>query len=207
MFSICTVFVLDGKLEETISSMVAAEASFTPEIGVVSRHFFQCTHHPHILWSITQWTSERHHNDAAQSIMKIRRDDRIASSSFGPSPYFEIFCERDAASFGSLDPSLQFFVIAHATVSERARKTYFDLRSSRALEFATSIPWFSIYSNNYNSLEFVAVLGFTNREQFENVRPVGSMLLEEYVLTGLRSAMGMSLLAGYTQYLCHRLAL
>jgi hypothetical protein len=92
MFSICTALVTDGKLDTTIEEMREAEKKFTPEIGVLFRRFFQCIAQPHVIWAITEWTSEKHHNGAAQSLMKHRRDDRIASILFGPEPYFEIFC-------------------------------------------------------------------------------------------------------------------
>ena len=94
IFSICTAFVTEGKLDETLTMLVAEEKKFTVEIGVLFRKFFQCTIQPHIIWAITEWKSEKHHNDAAQSIMKTRRDDRIASIQFGPEPYFEIFAMR-----------------------------------------------------------------------------------------------------------------
>ena len=37
VFSICTAFVTQGRLEETIASMSTAEQQVTGEIGVLSR--------------------------------------------------------------------------------------------------------------------------------------------------------------------------
>ena len=95
MFSICTAYIEDGKLKETLKQFSESEKKFTKEIGVRFRKFFQCLIQPHIIWSITEWDSEKSHHDAAQSIMQTRRDDRFVSIGFGPEPYFEIFCGED----------------------------------------------------------------------------------------------------------------
>ncbi|NVM34774.1 MAG: hypothetical protein HWN81_04200 [Candidatus Lokiarchaeota archaeon] len=76
MFSICTAYVENGKLKETLMANAESEEKFTRDIGVLFRKFFQSKIQPYIIWSITEWKSERHHHDAVQSIMKIRRDDR-----------------------------------------------------------------------------------------------------------------------------------
>ncbi|MFQ5865631.1 MAG: antibiotic biosynthesis monooxygenase, partial [bacterium] len=75
MFTICTAFVAEGKLQESLAKLTTSEKNFTREVGVLFRRFFQCTTQPHIIWAITEWESEKHHNDAAQSLMKERRDD------------------------------------------------------------------------------------------------------------------------------------
>ena len=50
MFTICTSYVAEGKLEETLKEFGTAESIFTPDIGVLERRFFQCTTQPHIIW-------------------------------------------------------------------------------------------------------------------------------------------------------------
>jgi hypothetical protein len=207
VFSVCTVFVEQGGLEVTLAGMREAETGFNREKGVLQRYFFQCETQPHIIWSLTEWTSEKHHNDAAQSIMKTRRDDRIASAAFGPDPYFEIFCEAGPLSFGSPTADCRFFVVAHGTISEKMGDRYLEFRKKRVTSLGQRFPWFGLFPNTYNSSEFVAFLGFESREAWAAVRSVEDMTIEEYLLTGLRVPMGMSLLAGFNQFLCKRLDL
>lgn len=90
MFTICTAYIENGKIEKRIEEFAESEKKFTKDIGVISRKFFQCKIQPHLIWSFTEWNSEKDHNNAAQSIMQTRRDDRFASIAFGPEPYFEI---------------------------------------------------------------------------------------------------------------------
>ncbi|KKN27468.1 hypothetical protein LCGC14_0864240, partial [marine sediment metagenome] len=91
----------------TIKGFSESEKKFTKEIGVIFRKFFQCKIQPHVIWSITEWKKESAHHDAAQSLMKTRRDDRFASIAFGPDPYFEIFCDEDGIfKIGSLNALL-----------------------------------------------------------------------------------------------------
>lgn len=208
MFTICTAFIADGNLEEDLAGLSASEEKFTPEIGVLFRKFFQCTVQPHILWAITEWESEKHHNDAAQSLMKTRRDDRFASISFGPVPYFEIFCneERDLR-VGEFSDDLNFIVVAHGLINANSRDTFLELRKERIAEMAERLHWMGTYHNIYNPDEFVAFLGFTNEEAFNQVRQAGEILLEEHLLTGLRNPMGMSKIAGYNQFICSPLVL
>lgn len=208
MFSICTAFIADGKLEENLSGLSSSETKFTREIGVHFRKFFQCTVQPHILWAITEWESEKHHNDAAQSLMKKRRDDRFASILFGPAPYFEIFCneERDLR-VGEFSDDLSFIIVAHGLINANSRDTFLELRKERIAEMAEQLHWMGMYHNIYNPDEFVAFLGFTNEESFNQVRQAGEILLEEYLFTGLRNPMGMSKLAGYNQFICAPLLL
>ncbi len=208
MFSICTAFVTEEKLEETLAAMAVAEQKFTPEIGVLFRKFFQCTVQPHIIWAITEWESEKHHNDAAQSVMQTRRDDRIASISFGPEPYYEIFCnEQKGLGVGHYSDRLGFIVVAHGLINARARAKYRKLRRERIAELGPRLDWLRVYHNRYQPDEFVAWLGFATEEAFERVRGVGDLLLEEYLFTGLRKPFGMSYLAGYNQFLCTPLSL
>jgi hypothetical protein len=208
VFSICTTFVTEGKLEETIASMSASEETFTAGIGVLFRRFFQCVAQPHIIWTLTEWKSEKHHNDAAQSIMKTRRDDRIASIRFGPEPYFEIFCnEEGGLGVGQYSDRLGFIVVAHGIVSAKAAEPFLKLRNERIAEMAERLDWLRIYPNRYNAAEFVALLGFVDEEAFNAARNVGDLLLEEYLFTGLRKPLGMSYLAGYNQFFCTPLSL
>ncbi len=208
MFSICTAFVTEEKLEETLASLAAAETKFTPEIGVLFRKFFQCTVQPHIIWAITEWESEKHHNDAAQSLMQSRRDDRIASISFGPEPYYEIFCnEEEGLRVGQHSDRLGLIVVAHGLINAKARTQYRKLRRERIAELGPRLDWLRVHHNRYQPDECVALLGFTSEEAFDSVRGVGDLLLEEYLLTGLRKPFGMSYLAGYNQFLCTPLSL
>ncbi len=208
MFSICTTFVTEGKLDETLTTMITAEKKFTSEIGVLFRKFFQCIAQPHIIWAVTEWKSEKHHNYAAQSIMKTRRDDRIASIQFGPEPYFEIFCnEEKGLGVGEYFDRLGFIVVAHGLMSTKAKEQFLKLRNDRIAEVAEGLNWLRIYHNRYNADEFVALLGFINEEAFNGIRSVGDFLLEEYLFTGLRKPLGMSYVASYNQFICTPLSL
>ncbi len=208
MFTICTEIVAEGALDNYLVDAAAAEKKFNSGIGVLFRKFFQCRIQPHIIWAITEWESEKHHNDAAQSIMKIRRDDRFASIPFGPNPYFEIFCnESRELSIGRFNDSLGFIIVAHGLINSAARDTYLKLRNDRVKDMSGKISWLGIYHNIYNHDEFVAFLGFNDEESFVKVRQVGELLLEEYLFTGLKNPMGMSHIAGYNQFVCRSLAL
>jgi hypothetical protein len=207
MFTICTAFAADGALDETLEGIASSEKNFTREIGVISRRFFQCSTQPHIIWSVTEWESEKHHNDAAQSIMKTRRDDRIASIQFGPDPYFEIFCnENSELRIGEFSDDLELIVIAHGVIDMKERKSFLKLRKDRTDTIAKKLGWLRTYHNTYISNEFVAFLGFTSEEEFNKIRRVGDFFLEEYLFTGLREPLGMSCLASYNQFICTALS-
>ncbi len=129
MFSICTTYIENGKIDETLKAYSESEEKFTKEIGVLFRKFFQCKIQPHIIWSITEWESENHHNDAAQSIMEIRRDDRFASIGFGPEPYFEIFCNEDEElKVGNFLESYEYIILIHGLISDKVKDSYVKLR-------------------------------------------------------------------------------
>ena len=81
------------------------------------------------------------------------------------------------------------------------------LRKERTALRAETLNWLRIYHNIYASDEFVAFLGFVDEESFRQVRQVDDFLLEEYLFTGLRNPMGMSLLAGYDHIICVPLSL
>jgi heme-degrading monooxygenase HmoA len=201
MFSICTAIIETGKIEETLDQWKGSASVFTREIGVFDRFFFQCEFQPHLVWSLTGWESEKHHNDAAQSIMKIRRDDRIASSPFDK-PYFEVFCEQDELSFGAMTKECGLVVVVHGLIGATVEKEYYELRRKRIAEFKGKFPWLGLFFNTYHPSEFTAYLGFPDKAAYEALRKVEEMTLEEYLFSGLRTPMGMSLIAGYNQFVC-----
>ncbi|GAH05221.1 unnamed protein product, partial [marine sediment metagenome] len=146
---------------------------------------------------------EKHHHDAAQSIMKIRRDDRFASIGFGPEPYFEIFCNEDAGlKVGLYSESYEYIIIIRGLISDKVKEKYIKLRKERIEEQKNKIQWLSVFHNNYNSNEFIAFLGFVNESYFSKIRQVNDLFLEEYLFTGLRNPLGMSYLANYNQFIC-----
>lgn len=203
MFSICTAYIENGKLEETIKAYSKSEEKFTRDIGVLFRKFFQCKIQPHIIWSITEWESETAHNDAAQSIMEIRRDDRFASIGFGPEPYFEIFCNEDESlKVGNFSEDYEFIIVIRGLIGEKVRDKYTKLRNKRIEEYKEKIQWLSVYHNRYNPNEFIAFLGFVNEDNFGEIRKINDLYLEEYLFTGLRNPLGMSYLANYNQFIC-----
>ncbi|MHA2304953.1 MAG: hypothetical protein ACXACU_06120 [Candidatus Hodarchaeales archaeon] len=206
MYSLCTAFIDNGKIEETLREIVKSEEKFTKEIGVLFRKFFQCQIQPHILWSITEWESEKHHNQAANSIMKTRYDDRFASIAFGPAPYFEIFCEEEKSlRIGMFSEELAHIIIGHGLISEKAKEKYLKIREERINKYREKIPWLNIFYNTYNSYEFVVFMGFQDEDEYENIRNINDLFLEEYLFTGLRKTLGMSLVANYNQYICKHL--
>lgn len=203
MFSICTAFIENGKIEETLMQFLEAEKKFTKEIGVLFRKLFQCKIQPHIIWSITEWKSEKAHHDAAQSIMEIRRDDRFASIAFGPEPYFEIFCdEDDSIKIGSFSEKYQYIIVGRGLISEKVKEKYLELRKKRIEEYKKQLQWISVFHNTYNSNEFVTFMGFTSEDYFNKIRKIDDLYLEEYLFTGLRNPLGMSYIANYNQFIC-----
>ncbi|MBY8989581.1 MAG: antibiotic biosynthesis monooxygenase [Candidatus Lokiarchaeota archaeon] len=203
MFSICTAFVENGKLEETLKQYADSERKFTKEIGVLFRKFFQCQIQPHIIWSITEWESEKAHHDAAQSIMEIRRDDRFAAIAFGPEPYFEIFCnEEESLNSGKFSEKLQIVIVIHGLISEKVKDKYLEIRKERIREHREQFHWLRVFYNTYNSNEFVSFLGFNSEDYFNKIRKIDDYFLEEYLFTGLRNPLGMSYIANYNQFIC-----
>jgi len=208
MFSICTAFVAEGKLEETLAGLSKQEKVFTSEIGVVWRRFFQCELQPHVIWAITEWETEKHHNDAAQSLMKTRRDDRIAAILFGPDPYFEIFCkENKELSVGEFSDDLNFVIVGRGLINPKSRDKLQELWKVRTAEQTERLSWQRLYYNSHNHDDFVVMLGYSDKEAFEKVNQVGEFRLEEYLYTGLSEPFEMSCLAGYNQFVCRPLSL
>lgn len=203
MFSICTAYIENGKIEETLMQFLESEKKFTKEIGVLFRKLFQCKIQPHIIWSITEWESEKAHHNAAQSIMEIRRDDRFASIAFGPEPYFENFCdEDDSFKIGSFSEKYQYIIVGHGLIGERVRERYLEIRKKRIEEYKKQLQWISVFHNTYNTNEFVAFMGFTSEDHFNKIRKIDDLYLEEYLFTGLRNPLGMSYIANYNQFIC-----
>lgn len=203
MFSICTAYNENGKLEESLKALYEAEKKFTKDIGVLFRKFFQCKIQPHIIWSITEWESEKAHHDAAQSIMEIRRDDRFASIAFGPEPYFEIFCnENDEFKIGDFTENYNHIIVVHGLINEKVKDKYLEIRKIRFDEIKENLQWLSIFHNTYNLFEFVAFMGFENEDDYNKIRKIDEFYLEEYLFTGLRNPLGMSYIANYNQFIC-----
>jgi len=203
MFSICTAYIENGKLEESLKAFNESEMKFTKDIGVFFRKFFQCKIQPHIIRSITEWESEKAHHDAAQSIMEIRRDDRFASIAFGPEPYFEIFCnENDEFKIGNFSENYNRIIVIHGLINEKVKDKYLEIRKIRFDEIKENIQWLSIFHNTYNLFEFVAFMGFENEDDYNKIRKIDEFYLEEYLFTGLRNPLGMSYIANYNQFIC-----
>ncbi len=119
MNSICRQLIEDGELEGNLKEQARAEVKFNAELGVLQRRFLQCIRQPHLIWANTEWTTEKAHNAAAKSIMKVREDDRVASAYFRPGQYWEIFAlPLEGAAFdrgGAAD----FVVVVHGLVADR----------------------------------------------------------------------------------------
>jgi hypothetical protein len=204
IFTICTAIIPEGELEKHIISFRDAESRFTREIGVLERDFYQCIQQPHVIWSNTKWTGEKAHNDAAQSIMKVRRDDRIGAAYFQPGLYFEIFCrEIDEVAYKSpKEKPPQMVVICHGLVAIKKldqwnkfiREGFKDLHSVGGLCSCRT------FYNYYNPAEFVGFVGWNSQEDYQKHRMIDDLTIEEHYYTGLRS--GSSMLAGFNQFYC-----
>jgi hypothetical protein len=161
MFTICTAIVAEGELENQISGFRDSEKRFTREIGVLERDFYQCIQQPHVIWSNTKWTSERAHNDAAQSIMKTRKDDRIGSAYFQPGLYFEIFCkEIEEARHEGRSGKAEIIVVAHGLVASRELQAWNQTtrRVFRDLGSIEGLVSYRTFYNYYNPAEFVGFM-------------------------------------------------
>jgi len=207
MFTICTAIVPEGELEKQVNGFREAEKRFTREIGVLERDFYQCIQQPHIIWSNTKWTEEKAHNDAAQSIMKVRKDDRIGAAYFQPGLYFEIFCrEIDKVSYTMhSEKRPEMVVICHGLVAtekvERWNEMVLDLlKDTRSVE---DLQFCRTFYNYYNTAEFVGFMGWKSQESYQKHRMVDDLTIEEHYYTGLKT--GSSLLAGFNQFYCRPL--
>ena len=204
MFTICTDFVQEGKLEKYYRDLSEHEKKFTREIGVLERDFYQCIQQPHIIWANTKWTGESAHNNAAQSLMKVRRDDRIAAAYFQPLPYFEIFCkEIDEVFYKSpSNKPFELVVVCHGLVAikklEQWNKTIREL--FKDLHMIDGLSFCRTFYNYYNPTEFVGFMGWSSPQDYQKNRMIEDLTIEEYYYTGLKS--GSSLLAAYNQFYC-----
>jgi hypothetical protein len=204
MFTICTAIVPEGELEKQLTGLCEAEKRFTREIGVIQRDFYQCIQQPHIIWSNTKWTTEKAHNDAAQSLMRVRKDDRIAAAYFQPGLYFEIFCKEieEIAYKSSNEKPSQMVVICHGLVATKkldewnktVRELFKDAHSAEGLGFCRT------FYNYYNPAEFVGFMGWNSQEDYQKHRIINDLTIEEHCYTGLKS--GSSMLAGFNQFYC-----
>jgi hypothetical protein len=209
IFTICTAIVPDGELEQQVGNFREAEQRFTREIGVLERDFYQCIEQPHIIWSNTKWTEEKAHNDAAQSIMKVRKDDRIGAAYFQPGLYFEIFCkEIDEVSYkaSGKGPS-SMVVICHGLVAAKKLDTWNKilLEANKNLTSVYGLGFCRTFFNYYNPAEFVGFMGWSGPKDYRHHRMISDLTIEEHCYTGISS--GSSLLAGYNQFYCNPLKL
>jgi len=208
MFTICTAIVPQGELEKQISGFREAEKRFTRAIGVLERDFYQCTEQPHIIWSNTKWTEEKAHNQAAQSIMKVREDDRIGAAYFQPGLYFEVFCREIAkVSFKQSNkrPS-SMVVICHGLVATKKLDKWNKILVEAKKKLPSDGPGFCrTFYNYYNPAEFIGFMGWSSQEDYLKHRIIDDLTIEEHCYTGLSS--GSSFLAGYNQFYCKPLKL
>ncbi len=203
IFTICTDFAPDGELDDVLAAGANAEKKFTREIGVLDRHYFQCTTNKQVLWAYTEWETLKHHNDAAEGILECRRDDRIASILFGPSPYFECFCrEQKEFSIGDHSPNYQLVIVGDVLISEKNLSEFTGLRQRRWEQFDKSrIDWLRVFTNAYSENQFTFFMGFTSEERYKAAYD-DDLALEEWLFTGLQDPMKLSAVAGYNQFRC-----
>jgi heme-degrading monooxygenase HmoA len=175
MFSICREVVQDGRLEQDLAAMAKAEAKFTREIGVLDRHYYQCVQQPHLIWACTEWTTEKAHNDAAAGIMKVRKDDRVASACFRPGLYFEIFgrpvpglCRR----FAPAGEEAGLIVVCHGLVADKRLAGWRARVAERlaALDAPAGLLEVTVHENVYAHAEFVAWVHWRDDEAYAAAR-------------------------------------
>ena len=205
MFSICMKIVKEGDLEKEISSMDKAERNFNSKIGVIQRDFYQCIQQPHIIWAATKWESEEAHNTAAENIMKVRKDDRIASAYFRPGLYFEIFCKEinDAAYNISDSEKADFIIICHGLIANNNHNKWLEeLKEKKSnLPKLEGLLKIRTFYNYYSPCEFVGFIEWTNSSFYEKSRMLNGSTIEEvfYIMGKNRE------LASYIQYECQPL--
>ncbi|GAJ01500.1 unnamed protein product, partial [marine sediment metagenome] len=93
-------------------------------------------------------------------------------------------------------------IIGHGLISAKAKEKYLKIREERIEEFRRKIPWLNIFYNTYNSSEFIVYMGFQDEVEYQGIRDINELILEEYLFTGLKKPLGMSLLANYNQFIC-----
>lgn len=156
-----------------------------------------------MIWAATEWETEERHNDAAQMIMKSRRDDRIAAIRFGPEPYFEIFAEElPDFRIGTFHKSLEIVVVGHGLIADGAGQDFLNRRAALWSEAPIDdIAWLRLYHNSHHRDEFVFFWGFEDTAAFdahyEEEHP-----LEEKLFAGLEAPLEMAPMAAYNQFVC-----
>jgi len=202
VFTICCNIIPDGKLADELKGMAQAESKFNRDLGVLRRNFYQCIDQPHVIWAITEWTSEEAHNSAAHSIMKVRKDDRVASAYFQPRLYLEFFGEELLETACVRDPEMvpALVVIGHGIiVSEQFESWNRRIKTTReVLSSNTNLLRSRIFCDHYNPTHFWGLMEWVGREGYEKERMIGDITVEEFTFVG-----GLhSELATYNQYYC-----
>ena len=209
MFSICTVYPPEGHLEKELLDLKESEKRFTKEIGVLERSFYQCIQLPNIIWANTEWVSENHHNDAAESIMKVRRDDRISAAYFPNGLYYEVFCNEieEAAFTVPTGLSGNLVVICHGPVALNRIDTWREAlkKQVESLSDYDALISLRVFHNYYGPAEFIGVMEWSSESNYNATRIKDGYSVEETLFTGLMG--GSSLLAAYNQFLCRHISM
>jgi len=204
VFTVCTTFIADGSYDREMAALHEAEQSMAASPDILFRRHFQSETQRQLLWSVTQWRSEERHNATAQSIMKTRRDDRVASAAF--EPYYETFCDEvEGMRVGRHSAQLRFVVVGHGLIDPRTRVDYLGRRGAALRKLRGRFDWLRVFQNRYQPDEFFFFMGFKSRADYERARSVGPLTLEETLFTGLAAPGRMSLLASYNQFPCRPL--
>jgi hypothetical protein len=209
MYTICTVYAPEGNLVKTLVNLRESEKKFTKEIGVLERSFYQCIQLPNIIWVNTRWVSENHHNDAAESIMKVRRDDRVSAAYFPKGMYYEVFCnEIEEAAYSA--PSGQggdLVVICHGIAALKSLDTWMEAlrKQSESLDDYDALVSLRVFHNYYCPAEFIGLMEWRSESDYSATRIKDGYSIEETLFTGLRG--GSSLLAAYNQFLCKHISM
>jgi heme-degrading monooxygenase HmoA len=205
MYSLCTQLVEQGKLEAALISFAEAERRFTRELGVLRRRFLQCVPQPHLIWAATEWTSERAHNAAAQSIMQVRADDRVASAFFRPGQYWEAFALPVPGAQLDGEGPAEHVIVARMLVADRCAQGWEERVAARfgALARPAGLVRAQLWQNYACRREAVAFLEWRDEAAYAAGRLVGERTVEEELLV----AAPRSDLASYDQFECRPLSL
>lgn len=188
MYSICKQIIEKDALEKTLIEFAESERSFNKEIGVLDRKFYQCIQQPHLIWANTLWTSEGAHNKAAASIMKVRKDDRVAAAYFRPGLYFEIFANDVQSSNPRHDiVEENCVVVCHGIISDKFKSEVTKSRFQERISKLGDVPGLlscELYFNNYAAQEFVAFVNWTSHEIYLEQRVRNERTIEEILFVG-----------------------
>lgn len=208
MYSICKLLVAEQQLPAKLAECAHMEGSFTSDIGVMERAFWQCAQQPHLIWSRTRWTTEKAHNEAAARIMQKRLDDRVASAYFRPGLYYEIFAkELTAARIGDDATRGAFLVVAHGLVADKKMAAWKMVlpQRLRSLENVPGLVSARTFTNYYCDREFVGFFEWRDEDAYTASRMQGDLTVEETAYVGPVAV--HSDLASYIQYECRPLVL